>query len=308
MVRLVAASPAFAEARARPSSARLRLGVRSSARSNHGTASFGAADLEQQLAVELVGALDRVRTADRPRHPALEPHRLVHLREGDAGNVVERSPPPPRARAAGSTPARAARRPCPAPRPSAARRGRPPPAERRAAAAALSPTTNSSSRLSNEPCPAISRPALALDHLARPHRALVVAQLQRPAAAADLAVGVVMAADGVGGGRHRHRLVDLGDQRRRLGEPSQLGQLVVQPGQAVEVALHHRTAAAIDPRHRRRPRRPIAVRRLLPVSELHEEVRRHVEGVARRRGDRRVGPGRGQAARRQGAVIVGVQD
>ena len=64
----------------------------------------------------------------------------------------------------------------------------------------------------------------------------------------------------------------------------------------------------VHPGHRRRPRRPIAGGRLVPVPELHEEVRRHVQRVARGRGDGGVASRRRQPARRQRAVVVGMEN
>ena len=108
---------------------------------------------------------------------------------------------------------------------------------------------------------------------------------------------------------HRsQRLVHQRQRPRRFLEAPELRPLVVQPGEAVEVAHRIRRAAPCRPLHRGVPRRAIARGRLVPVPQLHERMRGHVQRVARRRRNGRIGPSRRQRFGRQRAVIVGVED
>ena len=91
-LRLVAASPALADgprqAEHRP--AAVGRARRAPSRTTP-TASFGRPTSQQQLAVELVGALDRVRTADRLGHPLLQPTAWSIFEKRDAGHAVVHS-------------------------------------------------------------------------------------------------------------------------------------------------------------------------------------------------------------------------
>ena len=213
--RLLAASPLFAAARARPSTARLRLGVRVSARSNQATASFGAALGQQHLAVQLVGALDRIRSADRLRHAAPAPRRR------------DPSPRTPRSVCPSASDEQRAELVQHHRRLLAQRRigarcdifsNSPTAAVQPAAIAELVGAQAQREQLVDvveRALPFHLAPALALDDVARAHRAAIVAQRRRTTAASDLAVAVMMAADLSARADDLQRLARRGARPRR---------------------------------------------------------------------------------------------
>ena len=68
----------------------------------------------------------------------------------------------------------------------------------------------------------------------------------------------------------------------------------------------HAQLAALRPGDRRGPGVLVRGDHPLPVTDLHEDVRRHVERMVRGRGHPRIGAGRPQPERRVGRIVVGV--
>ena len=101
---------------------------------------------------------------------------------------------------------------------------------------------------------------------------------------------------------------DLVEQPPRVGGTPLLQIDVLQPRQAVEVALVARGVLARDPLLRQRPRLLVRLRGLGPHAELHEDVRRHVQRVRRARGDRGVTLRGAEAERRVQRIVVGVDE
>ena len=151
-------------------------------------------------------------------------------------------------------------------------------------------------------------PSLAFDDVARPHRAAIVAQRLRTDAAPDRAVHVVVPADLIGRPDVLERLVHQRQCAGRLPKAAELRPLVVQPRQAVEVAHGAGQPAAGGPLHRGIPRGAVGGGGLFPVSQLHERMGGHVQGVTGRRRDGGIGARGGEAPGRQRAMVVGMED
>jgi hypothetical protein len=98
---------------------------------------------------------------------------------------------------------------------------------------------------------------------------------------------------------------DLQDLARLFGPPL-LKVGVGEPRQAVEVAFFNRQTAPLRPGDRGGPGGLVGGDDLVPLPELDEDVRRHVERVVRLGGHPGIGAGGAHAERRVGRVVVGV--
>ena len=233
--------------------------------------------LEQQLAIELVGALHGVRPSDRLGHPRLQLGGAVHLQESvgvfplceevdglhleehDLGLLAQFSRLPRRRGLA-----QLLDRGLDAGTVLEHRRAQ---AERDELVDAVE--TALSLHLA---------PALALDHVARAHRPAGQPQHLEARATADGAIGVVVSAHRVARLDDAERIVDEGERAGGLAKPAQLRPLVVQPRQAVEVAGGHRQASPGGPPHRgSHDALSVAAASSNPSDE---DVRRHVQRVA----------------------------
>ena len=104
-----------------------------------------------------------------------------------------------------------------------------------------------------------------------------------------------------------HDRLDLVERRARVPVASELQQLVLPPGQRVVAAKRRRQSLTLYPRVRRRIGGRVGRLRVLPRTELDEDVRRHVARMARVGREPREREGGGERRAGVPGVVIVVQ-